>query len=57
MTPAHGALALFSFALPARQAKLTYKEQQQGLRRALENAPGMAAGGGAALATLEKGGE
>ena len=50
-----GPQALFSFALPARQAKLTYKEQQHAIHRALEAAPSMAAG--ATLATLEKGGE
>lgn len=49
----HGALALFSFPLPSRQAKVAYKEQQHAIRRALDKAPGM--DHGTALATLEKG--
>ncbi|KAJ1521448.1 hypothetical protein ONE63_003116 [Megalurothrips usitatus] len=51
----HGSLAIFSFALPSRQAKLAYKEQQLAIRGALEATAGMDAKQGATLATLEKG--
>lgn len=57
LTSAHGgngALAIFSFALPAKQARLAYKEQQQAIRAALDAAPGLAAAG-STLGTLEKG--
>ncbi|KAK3923651.1 FYVE and coiled-coil domain-containing protein 1 [Frankliniella fusca] len=49
----HGALAIFSFALPAKQAKLTYKEQQKAIRAGLGGAPALASG--STLTTLEKG--